>query len=82
MFYQYNFEKAKNVFAGMIQTESPYYQPTPPPPAPFTSAVGILPGDPTYTCTPGNEFGGCDESWGVIIRQSEDIFVAGAGLYS
>lgn len=66
----------------MIQTESPYYQPTPPPPAPFTSAVGIFPGDPAYTCTPGNEFSGCDESWGVIIRQSEDIFIAGAGLYS
>jgi len=80
--YQYNFHKAKDIFAGMIQTESPYYQPTPQPPAPFTSSVGVFRGDPDYTCTPGDEFNGCDESWAVIIRQSESIFVAGAGLYS
>ncbi|KAK4101429.1 glycoside hydrolase family 55 protein, partial [Parathielavia hyrcaniae] len=42
----------------------------------------IFPGDPDYTCATGNEFSGCDESWAVLIRQSESIFVAGAGLYS
>ncbi|KAB5517285.1 pectate lyase superfamily protein-domain-containing protein [Coniochaeta sp. 2T2.1] len=72
VFYQYNFEKAKNVFGGMIQTESPYYRPTPPPPAPFTSAVGLFPGDPTYTCAPGNEFSGCDESWGVFSTYTQE----------
>ena len=82
VYYQYNFHKARNIFAGMIQTESPYFQPTPPPPAPFTDAVGVLPGDPDYTCTPGDEFSGCDQSWAVIIRQSENILVAGAGLYT
>ena len=66
----------------MIQTESPYYQPTPPPPAPFTKQVGLFPSDPDYKCAPNNEFSGCDESWGLIIRQSSDIFIAGAGLYS
>ncbi|KAL2176487.1 pectin lyase fold/virulence factor [Thermothelomyces heterothallicus CBS 202.75] len=40
--YQYNFWKARNVFAGMIQTESPYYQPTPKPPAPFADTVVAL----------------------------------------
>ena len=82
VYYQYNFHNAANIFAGMIQTESPYYQPTPPPPAPFANAVGLFPGDPTYTCAPNDEFSGCDESWGVIIRGCEDIFIAGAGLYS
>ncbi|KAK3896529.1 pectin lyase fold/virulence factor, partial [Staphylotrichum tortipilum] len=62
VYYQYNFHKARNVFASMIQTESPYFQPTPPPPAPFTDAVGVLPGDPDYTYTPGDEFSGCDQS--------------------
>ncbi|KAL2137006.1 hypothetical protein VTI74DRAFT_10482 [Chaetomium olivicolor] len=48
VYYQYNFHNACNVFAAMIQTESPYYQPTPPPPAPFTKEVDVLPGDPDY----------------------------------
>lgn len=82
VYYQYNFHKAKNVFAGMIQTESPYYQPTPPPPAPFAAAVGRFPGDPSYKCAVGDEFSGCDQSWAVIIRQSQNIAVAAAGLYS
>lgn len=64
----------------MLQTESPYFQPAPPPPAPFTAVIGVFPSDPTYRC--GNDFDGCDESWAVIIRQSGNIFVAGAGLYS
>ncbi|KAK4203018.1 pectate lyase superfamily protein-domain-containing protein [Triangularia verruculosa] len=82
VFYQYNFHKAQNIFAGMIQTESPYFQPTPNPPAPFEAAVGKLPGDPDYSCKSGDEFSGCDQSWAVIIRESANIFVAGAGLYS
>jgi len=81
--YQYNFHDAANVFAGMLQTESPYYQPNPKPPAPFLSSVGLFAGDPTYSCAAaGNEFDGCDESWAVVIRRSQNIFVAGAGLYS
>ncbi|TPX15620.1 uncharacterized protein E0L32_004318 [Thyridium curvatum] len=82
VFYQYNFHSAANIYAGMIQSESPYFQPTPPPPAPFTSVVGIFPGDPNYSCTAGDEFSGCDESWAVIMTGSENIFVSSAGLYS
>ena len=47
----------------MIQTESPYYQPTPAPPAPFAANVGVFVGDPNYDCAANNEFSGCDESW-------------------
>lgn len=82
VFYQYNFNKASNIFAGMLQTESPYYQPTPPPPAPFSKQVGLLPGDPDYTCTPNNEFNGCDESWALMVRGSSNLIITGAGLYS
>lgn len=66
----------------MLQTESPYYQPTPPPPAPFANVVGKFPGDPDYTCAAGDEFSGCDESWSTIITGSENIFIAAAGIYS
>ncbi|KGO66430.1 Pectin lyase fold/virulence factor [Penicillium italicum] len=82
VFYQYNFYNTKKLFAGMIQTESPYYQPTPNPPAPFKGAVGVLPGDPSYKCAADDELSGCDESWGVIIKGSEDVFIASAGIYS
>lgn len=66
----------------MIQTESPYYQPTPNPPAPFANVVGKFSGDPDYTCASGNDFSGCDQSWSTIITGSENIFIAAAGLYS
>jgi hypothetical protein len=66
----------------MLQTELPYFQPSPPPPAPFAAVVGISPGDPDYTCAANNDFSGCDKSWSVIIRESENIFIAGAGIYS
>ncbi|KAI1371648.1 glycoside hydrolase family 55 protein [Hypoxylon crocopeplum] len=82
VFYQYNFHRATNIFAGMLQTESPYFQPTPPPPTPFEAVVGDFPGDPDYSCAANDDFSGCDDSWGVIIRESENIFIAGAGIYS
>lgn len=66
----------------MIQTESPYYQPTPQPPAPFKDAAGVMSGDPNYDCDADDEFNGCDESWALIIRKSSKIMIAGAGMYS
>ena len=82
MYYQYNFNKASNIFAGMIQSESPYFQPTPKAPAPYDGVVGKLAGDPDYSCSNSSEFGGCDASWAVLMRGCRNIFVAGAGLYS
>ncbi|KAK3303766.1 pectate lyase superfamily protein-domain-containing protein [Chaetomium strumarium] len=78
----YNFHGAANIFAGMLQTESPYFQPTPPPPTPFEAVVGDFPGDPDYTCAVGDEFNGCDESWSTIITGSQNIFIAAAGIYT
>ncbi|KAI8211142.1 hypothetical protein K4K52_011113 [Colletotrichum sp. SAR 10_76] len=82
VFYQYNFHGAANIFAGMLQTESPYFQPTPPPPAPFEAVVGDFPGDPDYACAADDEFDGCDESWSTIITGSQNIFIAAAGIYT
>ncbi|KAI0532057.1 pectin lyase fold/virulence factor [Xylaria digitata] len=81
VFYQYNFNGARNVFTTFLQTESPYYQPTPKPPAPFNNAVGVFPGDPNYSCN-GSDADGCDESWAVIMRNSQNIHISAAGTYS
>src|ERR1700738_5228729 len=81
VFYQYNFNGARNVFAGLIQTESPYYQPSPKPPNPYSANIKPDLGDPDYTC-PGTDFDGCDSSWGVIIQDSQDIYITSAGVYS
>lgn len=82
VFYQYNFDGAKNVFAGTLQTESPYYQPSPPAPAPFTKQVGVYESDPEFDCEDSVHSAGCDSSWGLIISDSENIYIATAGIYS
>ncbi|KAL3441385.1 PLC-like phosphodiesterase [Aspergillus insuetus] len=79
--YQYNFHGAQNIFTTFLQTESPYYQPTPKPPAPFTDALGAFEGDPDYSCD-GGDADGCDESWAVIMHNCQNIHVGAAGTYS
>ncbi|PVH70347.1 glycoside hydrolase family 55 protein [Cadophora sp. DSE1049] len=82
-YYQYSFYKAKNIHAGMIQTESAYYQPNPKPPLPFDLNTAKFPGDPDYSkCRSNSSLSGCDSSWAVIMERSSDISFAGAGLYT
>ncbi|KAI0441992.1 pectate lyase superfamily protein-domain-containing protein [Xylaria telfairii] len=81
VFYQYNFNGARNIYTTFLQTESPYYQPTPKPPAPFNNAVNAMPGDPDYSCN-GSDADGCDASWSVVMRNCQNIHVGAAGTYS
>ncbi len=80
--YQYQTVNAVNIFMGMIQTESPYYQVAPAAPAPFTSSLSsTFPSDPTFDyCSPSSLT--CAVAWGLRILNSESIFLYGAGLYS
>ncbi|KAG7117994.1 Glucan 1 like protein [Verticillium longisporum] len=80
--YQYQTIDASNIFMGMIQTESPYFQDTPRAPAPFGTAPALYKAsDPTFDfCKPGERK--CAVSWGVRIINSEKIYIYGAGLYS
>ncbi|KZT08185.1 glycoside hydrolase family 55 protein [Laetiporus sulphureus 93-53] len=71
--YQYNLVNARDHYMGLIQTESPYYQPTPVPPAPFTIEEKYH--DPTFPA-------GQPSAWAVNVQSSSNIFVFGAGLYS
>ncbi|KAI5827019.1 glycoside hydrolase family 55 protein [Schizophyllum commune Tattone D] len=71
--YQYNLHGAKNHYLGLIQTESPYFQPNPAVPEPFTINSDL--GDPSFPAD-------LTSAWALTISQSENIFVFGAGLYS
>ncbi|KAF2768644.1 putative Exo-beta-1,3-glucanae [Teratosphaeria nubilosa] len=77
--YQYQLTGAKNVFAGQIQTETPYYQPNPSAPVPF-SHVAIL-SDPEFTNTTDGTIANAD-AWDLRIVSSSAINIYGAGLYS
>ncbi|KAG2016773.1 hypothetical protein GB937_005974 [Aspergillus fischeri] len=81
VFYQYNFNGAQNIFTTFLQTESPYYQPTPKPPAPFDQVVGTFDSDPKYGCD-GSDADGCDASWAVIMKNCQNVHIGSAGTYS
>ncbi|KAK7693686.1 hypothetical protein QCA50_003257 [Cerrena zonata] len=69
--YQYSLVNAQDHFMELIQTETPYFQPTPAPPAPFT--VNSEFHDPSL---PG------PAALALTVRNSHNIIVFGAGLYS
>ena len=85
MLYQYNFANSTNTLAGMIQTESPYFQFTTATesPGPFKSTVGQFSGDPVFpdsTCNASALL--CYFSWALMMQSSTHLTIAGAGLYS
>ncbi|KAK1145845.1 hypothetical protein N8T08_003791 [Aspergillus melleus] len=76
VFYQYQLSQAKDVFMGMIQTESPYFQPAPKAPAPFSP--GLFPNDPTFSdCDASSAT--CALSWALRIIDSSSIYSMGSG---
>ncbi|KAJ3863894.1 exo-beta-1,3-glucanase [Lentinula novae-zelandiae] len=70
--YQYSLVNAQNHYMGLIQTETPYYQPAPAVPSPFS--INSAFNDPTI-------FGG-SSAWALHVTSSSNILVFGAGLYS
>lgn len=76
--YNYQVSNAKNVFMGLIQTETPYYQDNPNSLTPFTPQTEEW-NDPDFsTC----ESDSCRKAWGLRVLNSSDTYVYGAGLYS
>ncbi|KAJ6608599.1 glycoside hydrolase family 55 protein [Mycena sp. CBHHK59/15] len=72
--YQYQLLNARNHYMGLIQTETPYYQPyVLPLPAPFKTTTAF--GDPLFPPA-------IDMAWAAIVRSSSNILIFGAGLYS
>ena len=69
----YNLAGAASHYIGLPQTESPYFQPDPPPPSPFTNRTDWK--DPSFNANQTS-------AWGLHVTRSHDILVFGAGLYS
>ncbi|EPS25377.1 putative exo-beta-1,3-glucanase [Penicillium oxalicum 114-2] len=75
--YNYQVTNAANVFMGLIQTETPYYQSNPTSLVPFTPQKSW--NDPDFSnCTTAS----CKKSWGLRVVNTSDLFIYGAGLYS
>ncbi|KAI2603198.1 glycoside hydrolase family 55 protein [Hypoxylon fragiforme] len=80
--YQYQFSKTQNIFAGQIQTETPYHQPNPGARQPFPLNTTI--DDPNFDipCPQGSSPSTCSEAWGLRLSGSQNVLIYGAGLYS
>jgi glucan 1,3-beta-glucosidase len=78
--YQYQFSGTKDIFAGFMQTETPYYQPTPAAPTPFT--VDTTYNDPDFATSCTSFSGNCASAWGLRVVDSSAVLVYGAGFYS
>ncbi|KAH7925008.1 glycoside hydrolase family 55 protein [Leucogyrophana mollusca] len=71
--YQYNLVNAQNHWIGFAQTETPYYQPVPTAPAPYSSNRAY--NDPVFSDD-------IIKAWALYVQKSWDIVVFGAGFYS
>ncbi|KAH7884063.1 glycoside hydrolase family 55 protein [Phlebopus sp. FC_14] len=71
--YQYNLYKAQNHWIGFAQTETPYYQPVPPAPAPYSIQPSYH--DPQFV-------GVNATAWALYVQSSRDIILFGGGFYS
>jgi len=78
--YQYQLANTRNIFMGQIQTETPYYQPSPNALTPFAPVAAL--NDPDFAAACAGVEGNCAAAWGLRVLNSRDVLVYGAGLYS
>lgn len=91
--YQYQLVNTSDIWMGQIQTETPYYQPNPPAPAPFwfvndslsdPDFATVCRGHDTTFTVPWTPVGDppCGMAWGLRVLHSRNVVIFGAGLYS
>jgi len=78
--YQYQLYGTKSVFMGLIQTETPYYQPSPNAQSVWSPISDRY--DPSFANFCTGKSASCNMAWGLRVLDSTDILVYGAGLYS
>lgn len=83
MFYNYQFDGVQALYSGLMQSETPYMQPYPPMPQPFSFNNAY--DDPLFTvCSNGTGASAqyCKEAWGMRIYNSKNVLIYSTGLYS
>ncbi|RYP82595.1 hypothetical protein DL769_001589 [Monosporascus sp. CRB-8-3] len=75
--YQYQLNNAGNIFMTHIQTETPYYQPTPDASEPYE--LGKFPGDPDFAECEAEST--CMMAWGLRVIDSRNILIYTAGFF-
>lgn len=81
--YNYQIDGAKAVFGGFMQSETPYFQPAPLVPAPFSYNTAY--GDPTFAiCPDGSDSNDvpCKDAWGLRVVNSQGVLIYATGFYS
>lgn len=77
--YQYQLAGASSVYIGHMQTETPYYQPSPNALKPYTAGVSGFTSDPLFTDCADDL---CSGAWALRVLNSSDVFIYSAGFYS
>ena len=75
--YQFQFSNAQNVYAGVLQSETPYMQSNP-----TALNGGFTPSSTYFDPEFSNTDAASDKAWGLRVFASTDILVMGLGLYS
>ncbi|KAI4859445.1 glucan 1,3-beta-glucosidase GLUC78 precursor [Hypoxylon rubiginosum] len=78
--YNYQVSNAENVFIGVAQTETAYYQGNPAAPAGTSVLEGYF--DPDFDQSCGGSSDTCARTWGLRVTNSSALYVYGAGMYS
>ncbi|CAK3804513.1 Hypothetical predicted protein [Lecanosticta acicola] len=81
--YNYQLDGVEAFFGGFMQSETPYYQPSPEAPQPFTPNPKW--DDPEFTiCQNATSSSGvpCKDAWGLRIVNSKGVLIYATGMYS
>ena len=81
LLYNYEFIGVQALFSGFMQSETPYMQPDPLAPKPYTFNTGY--DDPTFTvCNSNSTDVPCQDAWGLRVWNCKNVFLYSTGLYS
>ncbi|KAI1771324.1 glycoside hydrolase family 55 protein [Hypoxylon cercidicola] len=78
--YNYQVSNAANVFIGVAQSETAYYQGNPAAPAGTSVLEGYFDPDFDKSCDGSSKT--CARTWGLRVSNSSAVYVYGAGMYS
>lgn len=79
--YNYQVSNAQNVFIGVAQTETAYFQGNPAAPEGASVLEGFFDPDFEKSCA-NSKSDTCARTWGLRVTNSSSVYVYGAGMYS